>query len=251
MRQRINKIAVLFITMLFALISISITYAAWTDTINIYVDVETGGLKWEFWTAPYWQDEDAPNGNYLDPPYDQNVDPNFGFIDEFGNPVQPYDADENVAWGTAEALNPPNDHLIKVKLHNVYPGYFNHLFFNVHCYGSIPMKINDLLIYINLEDDPIAQITKQNVNNIFGVDLDGINGDDIQIIFEDNFGEQLHYSETQDISFYICILQPIPMESHFSFYMVYRAVQWNKYPNYTIDLSEDLKILVELEYNST
>ena len=137
--------------------------------------------------------------------------------------VQPYNIDENVAWGTAEALNPPNDHLIKVELHKFYPGYFNHLFFDVHCYGSIFMKINDLLIYIDLEDDPIAQITKQNVDNIFSVDLDGINGDDIQIIFEDNFGGQLHYGDTRDISFYICILQPIPMESHFSFYIVIQS----------------------------
>ena len=162
MKQRINKITVIFIISLFALSSIGIAYAAWTDTIFIDVNVNTGELKWEFWTDPWWQDSSAPNGNYLDPPHDYNVDPNYGFFDEDGNWVQPFRVDKNVGWGTAEVLDEIHDHLVRIDLHNVYPGYWNHLFFSVHCYGSIPMKINDVLIYNDYEEDPVAQITFDN-----------------------------------------------------------------------------------------
>ena len=231
MKNKINKMAAVFIASIFALSGLGVAYAAWTDTITITGDVTTGVVEWEFWTDPYWQDDDAPNGDYLSPPHDKNVDPNLGFFDENGNLILPYDAGKNVAWGTAVKID---DHLIEVALHDAYPGYWNHLLFSVHCLGTIPLKINDVLIYVDLDEPPVAQITISNEQEAHGVDLDGVNGDDIQIMWGDNFGYQMHYCYWKDISLQICVLQPAPQNSELTFYMLYRAVQWNEYPHYAI-----------------
>jgi hypothetical protein len=217
MRHVINKISVVFMASIFALSGLSVAYSAWTDTLYIQGTVTTGTLEWEFGPSPPTiTDVYAPPT----PTPDWNCDPNLGFNGPY---PQPYVVDKNIGWGDTYI----EDHdTIQLHIYSAYPGYYNHLDFWVHCLGTIPLK-TDHAVVTNATGIVIATITGLGLYE-FDISGDGVN--DMQILWGDNFGTQLHYCQSQDISFGFCFLQPLPLNSDITIYINLVCVQWNEYP---------------------
>lgn len=221
MKHKINKMAAIFIATIFALSGLGVACAAWTDTITIDGMVTTGVVEWEFGPSP-----PTVTDVYAPPPYyptsypDWNCDPNLGFNGPY---PQPYVVDKNVGWGYTYIV----DHdTIQLNIYNAYPGYYNHLDFWVHCLGTIPIK-TDHAVVKNAAGAVLATISGIGIYE-FDISGDGVN--DMQILWGDNFGDQLHYCQSMDISFGFCFLQPLPQSSTITIYIDLVCVQWNEYP---------------------
>jgi len=223
MKHRINKMAAIFIVAIFALSGLGISYAAWTDTITIDGTVTTGVVEWEFGTMPPTVfDPFAPPPYYPPDPYppDWNCDPNLGFNGPY---PQPYPVEKNVGWGQTSKV----DHdTLQLNIYNAYPGYYNHLDFWVHCLGMIPIKTDHAVV----RDSSGAILVTINGIGLYEFNIDGQDGNDMQIWWGDKFGDQLHYCEQLDISFGFCFLQPLPQDSIITIYIDLVCVQWNEYP---------------------
>jgi len=219
MKHKINKIATIFVASLFALSTLGVAYAAWTDTIYINGSVTTGTLEAEFGVMPPTIfDPFGPPPIFPTTTPDWNCDPNLGF----NAPDHPHVVDKNVGSGETHVV----DHdTLELNIYNAYPGYYNHLDFWVHCLGTIPLK-TDHVVVRNAAGAIVATIT-DNVLYEFDINGDGYN--DMQIWWGDDFGTQLHYCEQTDISFGFCFLQPLPQDSHITIYIDMVCIQWNEY----------------------
>lgn len=233
MKHNIDKMAAIFIASIFALSGLGIAYAAWTDTITIDGDVNTGSVLWEF-QAPYtitdpydtatwgYLPEGIPGNEYYFRDY--NCDPNNGFYGWGPTQYDPvhYPEPKNVGHGY---LIEEDSHTLKLDIYNAYPGYYNHADFWVHYIGSIPGKIDSLVIK-NEAGIVIETITDLGIYE-FDISGDGIS--DMQIKWGHPFGDQLHYCNERDVSFGFCFLQPLPQDSVITLYLEYVVVQWNEY----------------------
>lgn len=219
MKHGINKIAVIFVASLFALTAAGVGYAAWTDTLYINGSVTTGTVEWEFGPMPPTVfDPYAPPPIYPTTTPDWNCDPNLGFT-----PGHPHVVDKNVGSGSTSIV----DHdTLQLTINNAYPGYYNHLDFWVHCISTIPIK-SDHAVVRNAAGQVLATITGAG---LYEFNIDGLGGNDMQIYWGDNFGDQLHYCQSLDISFGFCFLQPLPQSSSITIYIDMVCVQWNEYP---------------------
>ena len=233
MRERINKIAVVFIVSIFALSGVGAAYAMWSDTVTIHGTIETGTVEWAF-EAPYTSTDpfDPATWGYLPGgvpgnPYffrDYNCDPNNGF---YGWGPTQYDSvnypePKNVGYGY---LIEEDSHTLKMTIYDAYPGYFNHFDFWIHYFGSIPGKIDSLVI--KNETGTVIETIRTLGTYEFDSSGDGIS--DMQIKWGHPFGDQLHYCDERDVSFGLCFLQPLPQGSTITLYLEYVVVQWNEY----------------------
>jgi hypothetical protein len=144
------------------------------------------------------------------------------------NPVQ---TDKNVAWVTTncDEVIPPRKE-ITMTFHNVYPCYWNHISFGINNYGTIPAKLD----HVVFKDSTEAVIGTLTEIGYLVFDLSGNGVDDFEIYWGDNFGDQIHTSESWDISFWIHFMQDeeidfsVPHSYTLTIEVV--AVQWNEYP---------------------
>jgi hypothetical protein len=229
MKQKMNKIAVLFVVSIFALTGVAAGYAMWFQDLTIDGKVETGELEWEFWEISSVIDPFCP------PPYfptdfpDWNCDPDLGFYDASGNLVQPWKSDKNVGCGEIEFVD---KYTMKLTFNNVYPGYVNGGSIHLHCLGSIPIKLLGMIVSLNEDlSDPIAEIYKYE-DGFLGINLNPDEDDDAdcQLWFlEEIFGAQIEYCNTLEISFFIGFLQTLKQEQTYTIYLGIRGVQWNEY----------------------
>jgi hypothetical protein len=219
MKQRINKITVIFIILLFALSSISIAYAAWTDTIMIDGDIDTGELKWELIYGPHGSSHGTgPDWNCFFTLEDYNI----GLAPE----------GKDVADTIVEIDNTvTHPHTMTVTIENAYPYYYDHITYKVHCYGDIPLKIWKVNFIVN--GVIVKTLTEDNywAERYVYLDLTGEGDPDVEVWWGNplNGVEQLHYCYDLDRSFEILVLQPAPMNSELSFTIEYVAIQWNEY----------------------
>jgi hypothetical protein len=220
MRKKSGKISALFIISIFALSLVSLAYAAWVDTIEINGEVTTGEVKWEFGPfPPGLTDVWGPPPIFPTNTPDWNCDPNLGF---YGDPVV-FLVDKNVGWGEVFIVDPDT---IQLNIYNAYPGYYNHMDFWVHALGTIPIKINSVII---TNETGVEIITIDDVG-IYEFDISGDDVNDMQIVWGNEFGDQLHHCDWRDRSFGFCFLQPLPQSSIIVIYISVIAVQWNEYP---------------------
>jgi hypothetical protein len=215
--KRIGKTSVILLASIIALAMSGATYALWYEDLYIYTDIETGEVDWEFWHPSWYVTPGIPEfplfiheDNGIDPGWTKDVGSNWA---EF------LDLDED---GDFETM-----HLV---FENVYPGYWDHFTFSVHCNGNIPIHIwkveftnlDGTIIYGTFYDSNTAS------QGIY-IDIDGSGGDDVWIWWGDNFGDQLHYCHSRDLSFIIQFLQPCPQNAHLDLVIHYVACQYNEY----------------------
>lgn len=228
MKNVIDKLAVIFIVSLFALSGVTAGYAMWSQDLTIKGTVETGTLDWEFVPLLKVEDSSCPPSYYPTQTPDYNCDPNYGFYEPSdGEGWGPQLSDKNVGCGT---LNQVDAHTLAVVINNAYPGYWNGVQTHVHCSGSIPIKIQEVVFSWDAAGtDVFLTINALNEFDIFHINLDGDNNPEMELKWGDNFGKQLHYCQTAEISFDFCFLQTLEQLQRYTFYITLTAVQWNEY----------------------
>ena len=226
MRKKINKIATVFIVSIFALSGVGMAYAAWTDTITIDGTVTTGSLCWEFDTCflmDYFQPVN-PGGDFPTATPDWTCNP--GFVHEPGL-GRFWLLDKNVGWGTANIIDDGDGYgkTIEVTLNNVYPCYFNSLSFYVHNCGTIPLKVDHVVV--NGVDIYYNEFYQE-------LDISGNGIPDFEIQYGDNFGKQIEPGDYSmlEFSIWMHVLQdedPAFQGETFTFTISIVAIQWNEY----------------------
>jgi hypothetical protein len=227
MKNKINKIAAIFIVSIFALSGLGFAYAAWTETLNINGTITTGEVCWEFYACSLLDELQPtnPGGDYVGmgspladytcsvgfqgPPFFWHHDKNVGWCTQLIE-----DRDSN---GCNETLN--------ITFNNVYPCYFNSLSFYVHNCGTIPIKVNN--VEIN------GQAFYSDFYYVLDLNDNGVN--DFEIRYGDNFGQQIEPGEYSYLEFSIWfhVLQdedPEFQSGSFTFTISLTCVQWNEYP---------------------
>ena len=112
-------------------------------------------------------------------------------------------------------------------LNNVYPSYFTSVSFYVHNCGTIPLIIDKVLI--KNQTHTVAELRKVPAP-VVRLDLNGDGKDDIEILWGDNFGVQLHPCDTSpEFSLWVHVLQGAPQDATLSFTIEVVAINWNEY----------------------
>lgn len=216
-----RKIALLCLALVLALGTLGVGYAAWTDTIYIEGTVTTGSLCWEFVSCTLLDDDEPvnPGGDYPtgDPDYTCNngfaLEPGVGYF---------WELDKNVGWGEQEIS--ADGKTLTVTLNNVYPCYFNILGFYVHNCGTVPLKVDHILVNGLKVSGGVPWVL---------FDLNGDGAFDFEIQWGNNWGAQLEpCGASPEFSFWMHVLQPCPQAQldMLTFTIEIVAVQWNEYP---------------------
>jgi len=226
MKHKINKIATIFVASLFALTTLGVAYAAWTDTIYINGTVTTGEVCWEFSTCSLLDEIPPvnPGGDYVgmgNPLADYTCRPGFASPPPFF-----WHGDKNVGWCTQLIEDKDADgcdETLTITFNNVYPCYFNSLSFYVRNCGTIPIKVDHV------------EINGQSyyANFYKALDLNGNGVNDFEIQYGDNFGTQIEPGEysLNEFSLWFHVLQDESgfQGGHFTFTISLVCIQWNEY----------------------
>lgn len=209
MRERLSKVSVLFLALVLALGGIGAAFASWTDTLTISGDVTTGVLEWEIVPGSQSQKTDDPDWNCF---FDLNG----------GSRVQ---VDKDVATTTVVIEDTTHPHSMTVTLDNAYPYYYDHIAFQVHGLGTIPLRFWKINLYV----DDTLKYTMYTEDWYKYLDLDGDGENDLEIWWGDHMGWQFHNCTTVDLSFDLLVLQPAPQNAQLSFTIELVGIQWNEY----------------------
>jgi len=216
-----KKIGLLCLALVLALGALGVGYASWTDTIFIDGSVTTGSVCIAFSDCDLL-DEDQPinpGGDY--PTNDPDYTCNNGFAYETGLGYY-WELDKNVAWGSQ--LVSQDGKTLEVTLHNAYPCNFNKLSFYVLNCGTIPLKIDHILINGQKFSTGVPYVQ---------VDFNGDGAYDFEIQWGNNWGAQIEpEGRSPEFSFWMHVLQPCPQNQldTLTFTIEIVAVQWNEYP---------------------
>lgn len=176
--------------------------ACWSKTLHISGAVNTGTLDWQFVGASCL-DTSGKDYHCRD-----------GFA---GPPPLFWMGDKDVGSTTVGITDP---HTVTVTMTNVYPSYFTSVSVYAQNTGSIPLIIENVVIDGKWILEAPATVR---------LDLDGDGDNDIEIWWGDAIGSQLHpggYS--QEMSFWVHVLQGAPMHATLSFTIGIIAVQYNE-----------------------
>jgi hypothetical protein len=201
----------LFATFAILIIALSIAgfaYAHWSETVTINGTINTGELCWEVTMV-----------NCVDKPGEKDYHCYDGFQ---GNCY--WQGDKDVG---NTSIQKKDSHTIELNLTNVYPSYFTSASFYVHNCGTIPLIIDRVLIKNQTHTVAELRIVPAPVVRL---DLNGDGKDDIEILWGDNFGAQLHPCNTSpEISFWVHVLEGAPQGATLSFTIEVVAINWNEY----------------------
>ena len=218
-----KKIGLLCLALVLALGALGVGYASWTDSVTIDGSVTTGEVCIMFADCDLIDDVQPINtgGDY------PTNDPDYTCLNGFAYDSTPdhgyyWELDKNVAWG--EQLISADGKTLEVTLHNTYPCNFNRLGFYVLNCGTIPIKIDHILI----DGIPFSGGVP-----FVQYDFNGDGAYDFEIQWGNNWGAQIEPDgRSPEFSFWMHVLQPCPQGQldtlHFTIEIV--AVQWNGYP---------------------
>ena len=194
-----------------ALAATGVSYAHWTQTLQIQGTVSTGELDWEFEGWFFQLDAGLDwtcNSTCDDRPSISNI----------------HQSDSDMASTTGEFKDTDGDgdyDTFEVTVQNAYPSYYNCITFPVRNNGKIPLKIWKVII--NKHEEFLS------LPAIVCLDLNNDEENDIIITYWDKFGEQLEYGDSATLSFGFHILQGAPQEKTLSFTIELVCIQWNMY----------------------
>jgi predicted ribosomally synthesized peptide with SipW-like signal peptide len=245
----LKKIGFIVLTMVMVLGTLGVSYALWSDTVTVDGNVETGSVCWEFVCFSAGSVfPDYPDRNCF---YDLNG----GYKIITGGPFPPsYPPDyprpdaKDVAHTTVNIpCEVPHPKVLEVTVENGYPYYFDHIGYAVHYCGTIPGRIQEAVIKIR--GVPVATFNEDSTSYVY-LDFDEPKATFINPGLEDTeyemefwwgnrlyMGQQIHYCEEMDHSFYILIRQPAPQNAGvegsgippLTFTIEYTVVQWDSY----------------------
>jgi len=201
----VKKIGLILLTVVMAMGALGVGYALWWDDLFMDVLVTTGELDWEFWNDAY-----------------QEGYPRFPTFTQDDTGLDPPDFIKDVAYTDHEFLDTDGDgdwDTLELYINNAYPFYYNHISTWIHCNGSVPL----IIVGAWVSFDGGAEVWLPAGTPV--VSPDGA----YRINFGNNYGEQLHFCDSRDISFSFILLQPALQEHQYSFSIRYVAVQYNEY----------------------
>jgi len=202
MQMRNTKLLVWPMVLMLGLLMTGFAYAHWSQTIYIEGSVASGTVDWEFTFA-----------SALD---ETGLDWNCG--DNFVPP--PWRVNKDVGSTTIEVTDP---HTVTLTLTNVYPSYWTSASVYAHCTGSVPLIIDNVIL---------NGVVIREGNPKIRLDLTGDDNYDIEIWWRESgvFGQQLEYCwDSDEMSFWIHVLQDAPQGETLSFTIELVAVQYDKY----------------------
>ena len=226
--------AAVFVMSIFVLSGLGVAYAAWTDTITITGSVTTGEICWEFVSVTIEDDDqpDNPGGDYPtnDPDktclpgfvYNSNINPATGMAYGYF-----WELDKNVAWGEYDIKDLDGDECyetLEITLHNVYPCNFNEIAFYVYNCGTIPLKVDHILV---------NGVAYYGGTPVITFDLNSNGENDFEISWNNNWGAQIEPGPSNyEFSFWTHVLQdedPAFQGGTFTFQIQFVCIQWNEY----------------------
>ncbi|MDV2990052.1 MAG: hypothetical protein P3T54_07890 [Dehalogenimonas sp.] len=220
-----KKLGMICLTSILVLGGLGVGYAAWTDEIYVGGTVQTGELSWQFTGCNLLDDSEPvnPGGDYPTTDPDYTSLPGFIYNPEVNDFF--WKLDKNVAWGECGSVDLDQDgdnETLQVTFHNVYPCNFNELSFYPMNTGTIPLKIDHLVIN--------GQWITTDSKVEFDFNQDGQT--DFELWWnEQSFGQQIEPNDRgTEHSIWFHTLQPCPQNSIFTFTITIVAVQWNEYP---------------------
>ncbi|NQT31569.1 MAG: hypothetical protein HQ588_04470 [Deltaproteobacteria bacterium] len=216
-----KKFGILCLALVIALGALGVGYAAWTDTVFITGTVNTGELCMAFADCNLLDDDQPvnPGGDYPTANPDYTCNNGFAFETEEG---YFWELDKNVAWG--EQLISQDGKTLEVTLHNAYPCNFNELGFYVLNCGTIPLKIDHILINGQPFSTGVPYVQ---------IDFNQDGYYDFEIQWGNNWGAQIDPDgRSPEFSFWMHTLQPCPQDQldTLTFTIEIVGVQWNEYP---------------------
>jgi hypothetical protein len=200
-----RKYSAIPILLVFALAMIGLVYATWSQNLYINGTVNTGELDWEFVGASCL-DTSGIDYHCRD-----------GFA---GPPPLFWMGDKDVGSTSVEITDV---HTVTVTLSNVYPCYYTSVSVYAQNTGTIPLIIDNVTIDGH-------EFRKTTPPAIAQLDLDGDGDYDVEIWWKNALGTQLHPGDYSDeMSFWVHVLQGAPQGETLSFTIKIVAIQWNEY----------------------
>lgn len=202
--------------LLFALLTTSIAYGLWFQTLYVSGTVNTGELDWCFTLGLTSDGTGAADLNAPDMP------------DEV---IIPAPGDKDVGRTIISLVD---CHTINVTLNNTYPCYFTMVSVYMENTGTIPIIIRDVSIFDN-NHNLIRNFSLpgdiSGPDDILYLDLTGDGLADIEFWWRDPLaGIQLHPDDQlREVSFWIHVLQTAPEGQDMQFFVEITAVQWNEF----------------------
>ena len=238
-----KKIVIISLALILALGGLGAAYAAWTDEVVITETVYTGDLCVGVTSITLKDGGLTPAQT--------------GYVVGTGGPghdwtvlqtgplfyVNPPPLDKNVGWATS-ALAGPEDfpsplvgtlyHSLTVTSHNVYPCYYNHVDFWLGNCGTVPFKVNRLILsYTDAAGNPQEEIYTPLTQLGYKVlDLGGeVGTPDLEFHWGNNWLEQWEPGEGFDMSMAWHVLQDHFAENEsWDFTITFEVIQWNEWP---------------------
>lgn len=226
-----KKIGLLALALVMALGTMGVAFAHWSQTLTITENVTTGNFCMEFGPAgTSMSDEDAPPEVFPTTTPDENAywdDVNEVWVTFTPTP------EKNVAWGESYYTDYVDGHAtgLQIKLHDVYPWYYNSCDFSLHNCGTIPAWLPKIIVK-DSDGDVLGELTYDAEE--LDIDLDGNGTDDLAIVYGNHIGSAFQYNPCNqiDISVFFVVLQDNEMAQgeEFSFTFELPFVQFNYTP---------------------
>ena len=196
-----KKFGLLLLAVVLALGSLGVGYAMWSEDLFINGTVNTGEVDWEFYNIYYPAEppECTQDDNGIDPGNTKDVG--------------------STGWVFTDSDGDGDYDTLTITVTNGYPYYRNHLSTWVHCNGTVPIIIVGAWVSFNGGAEvwmPVGQWVYNDDSSL-------------RVNFGDNYGDQLHFCDSRDISFAFELLQPAAQSSQYTFSIRYNAVQYNEY----------------------
>jgi len=187
---KMKKVVTLFLVPIIALSFVGASYALWSKTITLDGTVYTGKVSKEV-IAAFCSDTGTDPGH-----------------------------DKDVGKCTAE-IGIEGDSASFI-IDNAYPGYIIDVTFKEKNTGTIPVKINDVLMTLSGPGGTVSVTCT-------GVPCSLVTPE-VSVSYDDNFGNQIDPGATVANSVNMNVLQGTAESSTYTLTVKERAVQWNEYP---------------------
>lgn len=203
-----KKIGLICLAVVLALGTLGVGFAMWSETLTIDATVNTTEVDWEFVPGSFANKDIGDDWTA-----DLQVSPAFTQLDK----------DVGSTTGVFSDTDGDTDlNLLTLTIDNAYPSYANDIGFWVHCNGEMPMYFEKVII------NPGGHELTGSPYSVVKVDLTGEGDNDIEILWGNGVGTQLHNSDSLEISFLFHVLQAAPEGQPLSFTMSLVGVQWNE-----------------------
>ena len=216
-----NKSLLLLAVTLGVLCIAGTAYAHWEKIIRIDGYARTGTLDW------VWSDANSLD-EYSPIKWNEDQTCEDGFIRTGGLFV--WDTDKDVAWTEAGVSDDP--HYMWYEIYNAYPSYCVQITTHIDVTGSIPIHLYQV-VFRNAAG-AIIGIIEYDTDKVVQMDVDGNGKLDVEIKWNkkwfnvDPYGEQFHYGDYEEVSWYTHFLNSADPLTEYYFTVELTGVNYNE-----------------------